>query len=184
MAAAKVALDVLLFGSLFSIPREMQLSHAAFVVSALELMAQPRELPSVMVDGVNIGAQPSPLEQVLAGKTRMALQDPRLTSHLDGEAFSLMAEAWRRVERSGAFAMRMLGRDPLGARTIAAGLDAAAAEGAVRGLRECALASCAAKEVHVSQFKRCSACHQAYFCCREHQQADWPSHKAACRAAH
>ena len=50
-------------------------------------------------------------------------------------------------------------------------------------LQQCALAGCALKEVHASQFKRCGACRTVAYCCREHQVEDWPSHKAACKAA-
>ena len=50
-------------------------------------------------------------------------------------------------------------------------------------LRSCALAGCGAQEAHVSQFGKCSACKTVSYCCREHQQAGWPAHKAACKAA-
>jgi hypothetical protein len=60
---------------------------------------------------------------------------------------------------------------------------AAATAAAKRGLRACALAGCAAREVHASQFKKCAACQGAAYCCKEHQTTDWPSHKAACKAA-
>jgi hypothetical protein len=50
-------------------------------------------------------------------------------------------------------------------------------------LKCCAMAGCGAKEAHVSQFGKCSACKAAVYCCRDHQQADWPAHKAACKAA-
>ena len=57
------------------------------------------------------------------------------------------------------------------------------AEAAAAGqLRNCALASCGAKEAHVSHFSRCAACKGVVYCCREHQVADWPQHKAACKA--
>ncbi len=58
---------------------------------------------------------------------------------------------------------------------------AAAAESGL--LKSCALAGCGAKEAHVSQFGKCSACKAVAYCCRDHQQADWPAHKAACKAA-
>ena len=57
----------------------------------------------------------------------------------------------------------------------------AAAEGG--RLRECALPGCAANEAHVAHFKACSACKASVYCCREHQVAHWPQHKAACKAA-
>ena len=50
-------------------------------------------------------------------------------------------------------------------------------------LRACALSSCGAKEAHPSHFSKCGACKAVAYCCREHQQADWPAHKAACKAA-
>jgi hypothetical protein len=51
------------------------------------------------------------------------------------------------------------------------------------GLRSCGLASCSAREAHPSHFKSCSACRIPAYCCKEHQSEDWPSHKAACKAA-
>jgi hypothetical protein len=182
MHTAKVALEVLLFDPI-SMSREMQLSHAAFIVSAFEVMAHPQALPSVVVNGICKGVLPSVPERILAQIVPIRLLDKHSVSSLDREALSLMVAAWRRVERSGAIAMRMLGVEHDPSSSIAAGFDAAAAEAAVRGLRECALAGCASKEVHVSQFKRCAACQQAFYRCREHQLADWPAHKAACKAA-
>jgi hypothetical protein len=166
-----------------SMPRDEQLSHAAFIASALDLMALPRELPSMVADNGTPGVLVCPSEQHLAQTFRFACEKPEFNVDVDGEAFALMADAWRRVERSGAIARRMLKLDTDPATSVTACLDAAAAEAAVRGLRGCALADCAAKEVHVSQFKRCSACQQAFYCCREHQLEDWPAHKVACKAA-
>lgn len=51
------------------------------------------------------------------------------------------------------------------------------------GLRSCALACCGAKEAHPQHFKSCAACRGAAYCCKEHQTADWPAHKPACKAA-
>ena len=180
--AAAVAVNVLGFMKPNSMTRELQLSHAAFVASALELMAQPCELPSSSVGDEKVSIASS-TERYLAQCTCRTLLDTHKTSKLDGDVLSLIADAWGRVERSGAIDIRKL-VDQLGpTRSVNAALAAAAAEGAVRGLRECALAGCASKEVHVSQFKRCGACQQAFYCCREHQLADWPAHKAACKAA-
>jgi len=57
---------------------------------------------------------------------------------------------------------------------------AAAASGQ---LKSCAMAGCGAREAHVSHFGKCSACKAVAYCCKEHQLADWPAHKAACKAA-
>ena len=51
------------------------------------------------------------------------------------------------------------------------------------GLRSCELASCGAREAHPQHYKRCAACKAVVYCSREHQLADWPAHKAACKAA-
>jgi hypothetical protein len=52
------------------------------------------------------------------------------------------------------------------------------------GLRSCALgAACGKREATRQQFKLCSACKTVAYCCREHQAAHWPAHKAACKAA-
>ena len=51
------------------------------------------------------------------------------------------------------------------------------------GLRICELAGCGAREAHPQHYKRCAACKAVVYCCREHHLADWPGHKAACKAA-
>ena len=124
----------------------------------------------------------SKVEQLLAQYAHGMFRLGQIHSNVHGEAASLMADSWRRVERSGVAILRVLvGFDPKN--NVNANLAGAAAEGAVHGLRECALASCASKEVHVSQFKSCGACRTVAYCCREHQVADWPAHKAACKTA-
>jgi hypothetical protein len=59
----------------------------------------------------------------------------------------------------------------------------AAASAAHPGLRSCAQDACREREVHPAQFKRCSACSTVVYCCKACQPADWPRHKAACKAA-
>jgi hypothetical protein len=59
----------------------------------------------------------------------------------------------------------------------------AAARMAACTLRGCSQAACAARETYPAQFKLCGACKAAAYCSKEHQTADWPSHKAACKAA-
>jgi hypothetical protein len=90
-----------------------------------------------------------------------------------------LLDAWQRVLSSGVVEERGLRVQYAQIhREHENSLEALAAE-----LRTCALAGCAAREVHVSQFKNCGACMTNAYCCREHQVADWPSHKAACKAA-
>jgi hypothetical protein len=166
--AAKASLDVLLFVH----SREVQLSHAAFIASAFDMIALPRrEPPSVDLDDGKKSFLHSKVEQLLAQYAHGMFRLGQIHSNVHGEAASLMADSWRRVERSGVAILRVLvGFDPKN--NVNANLAGAAAEGAVRGLRKCALAGCAAKEVHVSQFKSCGACRTVAYCCREHQVAD------------
>jgi hypothetical protein len=165
-------------------PREMQLSHAVFIATAFVVMAHPQKLPRFVVPG-DEGVFLSTSERLLVHLARLTLVEGRIVSnHLDLQAMSLLVEAWRRVELSGAVAMRRLDEAEIDlAASCDACLSAAAADVAARGLRECALAGCGAREVHVAQFKRCSACRTVFYCCREHQVADWPAHKTACKAA-
>jgi CelD/BcsL family acetyltransferase involved in cellulose biosynthesis len=96
-----------------------------------------------------------------------------------------MDAAWQRLQRSGVIQERdilSIGTESL--KEVTAKVESVAAAKAVaRGLRSCALAACAAREVHASQFKACGACKTVVYCSREHQLADWPAHKAACKAA-
>ena len=57
---------------------------------------------------------------------------------------------------------------------------AAAAE-AKYGLQRCTLPGCAAQEPAARTYKKCGRCGQAYYCCVEHQQADWKRHAPARR---
>ena len=182
MVAANVAHKVLFLLGPFGMSREVQLWHAAFVASALDSMADPCELPSIVVDNEKCMFCSTP-ENLLAQSARQSLLNALLCAKLDVDAVSLLSDAWRRVERSGAIAMRELQDECDPGESIRASYDAAAAEAAARGLRKCALPGCAAKEVHVSHFKRCGACRTVAYCCREHQATDWPAHKAACKAA-
>jgi len=67
--------------------------------------------------------------------------------------------------------------------SIAERAAARAAASAPELLRSCALASCGAKEAHVSHFSRCAACKTVVYCSKTCQTADWPDHKKACKAA-
>jgi hypothetical protein len=159
---------------------ETQRWHAAFIASALDLLASQPPEPVVIMGKLAANNEltlASSMHQFIDGC--MSLVDDRA-------AATLLINAWRRVERSGVLERRLAGRasrpiDPT--RSIIAQLAQVDAEAAVRGLHTCALAGCAAKEVHVSQFKKCGACKTVAYCCKEHQVEDWPAHKAACKAA-
>ena len=176
--AASTSLDAMLVHT----KGPQQMLFASFVASALDLLAsQPRQ-PAVVAMGRVVANH----ELTLAKNVRRYFEFGAFTSHLVAAAAELLTDAWRRLERSGVLEQRLLGRDKLPVdpeQSVTAYLAAAEAEGAARGLHTCALAGCAAKEVHVSQFKKCGACRTVAYCCKEHQVADWPAHKAACKAA-
>ena len=182
MLVGEGALNVLLFMSApDAIMPAVQVGYAMVIHSALELMSKQRELPScgdittdfVMYCRPEQGFAQTVFPAVLYGGLKK----------LDKQAANMITAGTWEVFNSDALAMRKL-LDPCDPKdTVAASGDAAAAEAAARGLRTCSLASCGSKEAHVSHFKRCSACQQAFYCCREHQLADWPAHKAACKAA-
>jgi len=141
-----------------------------FLSSALDLIALPRDYSSCLLG-----------EPGLVRVLRMLV--PAVSDTDEPETKQLCA-AWQ----------RMLGSGVLQARGIDKGIDktikhhqrirATADEDLAAGLlQQCALAGCAAREAHVSHFKKCGACRTVCYCSREHQVEDWPSHKAACKAA-
>ena len=100
------------------------------------------------------------------------------------QLFSGLLAAWRRFQQSSTLRSRGTGAQIRYDKAFLADQESArSAAEAGRDLRRCALAACAAHEVRVSQFKACGACMQVAYCCKEHQVADWPAHKAACKAA-
>lgn len=50
-------------------------------------------------------------------------------------------------------------------------------------LRRCCFGGCGAREARAFQFRLCSSCKTVVYCSKDHQTADWPAHKAACKAA-
>ena len=146
--------------------------HAAylFLASAVDLMTRPRNLDS-WVSG----------EPELVRYLRALI--PKVSDMDDPETKKLCA-AWQRLLSSGVLRERGIDKGIDQTHQLNARLRAAAeADLAAGRLQQCGLAGCAACESHVSQFKRCGACRTVSYCCREHQVEDWPSHKAACKAA-
>jgi hypothetical protein len=154
----------------FVLSDEQKNAAYMFLASAVDLMARPRDYNSWLRG-----------EPVLVKQLRLLIP---AVSGTDEPATRKLRAAWQRLLQSGM----------LRAHDIDKGIDtthqanarihaAAAAEVAAGRLQQCALAGCAASESHASQFKRCGACRAVCYCCRDHQLADWPSHKAACKAA-
>ncbi len=140
----------------------------SFVISAVDLMCLPRPIKDVILHG----------EATLLARVREALTKMPL-SRSDREA---LQAAYDRLQASGIEVRRELELSSQETRArFNASLAKAQEDIAARGLQSCA--HCGAREVHVKQFKRCSACKTIAFCSRDCQLANWPQHKAACKAA-
>jgi hypothetical protein len=143
-----------------------------FVRSAIDMAARRRS-PSATADSA---------ESALLGNLRNLVDGGRID--LEHEAGRRLLASWRRWQESGVLQERAI--EQLAAETPAdqaARNAAAAARLAARGLQGCTHAGCTQREVQARQFKMCSRCEVAKYCCREHQVAAWPMHKAACSAA-
>ena len=95
-----------------------------------------------------------------------------------------MLKSWLRLQHSGVLQQR--GADYAlrsSLRMMNDRKSAITAAAAAPGLRSCALESCGEREQHPAHFKACAACKAVAYCGKEHQLADWPVHKAACKAA-
>jgi hypothetical protein len=158
--------------SAFVLSDEQKDAGFLFLARAAKLMVRPR----VYEKGFWLQNEPETVRQLRELISEVSDMDNPLTKKL--------CAAWQRVLRSGV--LRVRGIDDaidhmlqLDAQTRVAAVD----DFAAGRLQECALAGCAAREAHVSHFNRCSACRTVSYCSKKHQVEDWPSHKAACKAA-
>jgi hypothetical protein len=141
-----------------------------FLASGMDLMMLPRDFHTWLRG-----------EPLIVREVRALIP---AVSDMDNPVTKKLCAAWRRVLRSGILRARGIDRGIDAAHQHHQRICAAAAADLAAGrLQQCALAGCAARESHVSQFKRCGACRAVCYCCREHQVEDWPSHKTACKAA-
>ena len=120
-------------------------------------------------------------EALMVHEARFAVQN-HASVHVSGARLAALAAALGRLEASGVIKER--GVDRAIEKVVQHGERVMAkvrADNEARGLLLCA--HCGAREAHVAQFKRCSACKAVVFCCKDCQLANWPAHKAACKAA-
>ena len=145
-----------------------------FLASALELMALPRPGYETWLSG----------EPDLVRRMRELSSCFKQTAEAGIYAAQQVHNAWLRVLRSGVLHLRNIDEGIAATNQLTTSLRKEAAEVAAAGrLRACALVECAACESHEAQFKRCAACKSVVYCSKEHQVADWPAHKVACKAA-
>ena len=152
---------------------KMQL--AAIAVTALDLMALPRPRWTPFQQ-----EPPLPSERALYNAMTVVIAQ---ADSMAAEARQLLPAAWARLHASGV--PRTLGLERKAMNISGAWDEDDEEEDVAAGaaLRPCALEGCGACEVHPAQYKHCAACKQPVYCCKEHQVAQWPVHKAACRAA-
>ena len=146
------------------------------VVLALEMMQLPRSSWGRMA----LGAETCIVDRLFS---HCAIMEQR---GLPKSLVLLILTAWARLRNSGVLESRGILNAVSSSRTTASlRAHTAAVQAAMEApnLRTCALAACGAKEAHPAHYKRCAACGGVVYCSREHQVADWPAHKAACKAA-
>jgi hypothetical protein len=146
----------------------------AFVLSALELVQQPRVLDTQCFSG----------EVCLIDNCRLLMSESAIFDALPRAWAQQLRDALQRMERSGVMQQRRMEQGMASNRQQTADACAAAAtSAAARGLRRCALPSCGAREVHVPHYKLCAACQTVVYCSKAHQAEHWAAHKAACKVA-
>jgi hypothetical protein len=170
LVAAPVALRVALVPALGA--PELAQRLVAFVVSALDLMAQPR---SHNKHALHTEVD---LFRTLQHSRYIKASEPFPVLH------AMLGDAWIRLQSSGVLRERCIDvvADAIAVQS-AARIAANGARITSAVLRGCALEACAAREVHPAQFKKCGACQAVVYCCKAHQEQHWPAHKAACKAA-
>ena len=178
--AAVEALEQRMLGLVSVVPHPEALT---LVVRALDLLIKPRPLEDTLLMPEMIFVR-----SMLSFQKHDTILQYQAASHPARAAqVQQLSDAWARVQASGVLQRRDLhiaGKDMTSEREENRHhREAADARQEKRGLRSCGLASCGAKEAHVSHFKGCGACKTVFYCCREHQLEDWPAHKAACKAA-
>jgi hypothetical protein len=146
-------------------------AHVAFVCRAVDALVQPHGEESLAMS-----------EAEFVQRLQYTMSE---LLELPARARQPLANASARVEaaRRGALRARGLDESMRHFKDENARLYACASA-AREQLRCCSLAACGKREEHAAQWKLCSACKAACYCCKEHQAADWKAgHKAACAAA-
>ena len=178
MTAAAFAAKTL--GALFVFEAELSQAHlrtfAGLAVRAAHLMQQPRRRG---FDGA-MGC-----EALFLDALRTCVEDCG-ENGLEPPLVQLLTGTLQQLERSGVAQARPI--DQLITSAAHAALQSKRAVATLKSLlasdlRCCALASCGVKEAHSGHYKSCAACRTVVYCSQEHHVADWPAHKAACKAA-
>jgi hypothetical protein len=165
-------IDMAICGML-SVPEKQLRDCVVLMADAAELFMQPR-----ICEHHTLGRECDFVD----GMRKLVMLPEDILPH--GAAGARLLDSWHRLEHSGVLQKRC--SDLViqhNNHAVDAVLTAAAEASAAPGLRHCALTTCGAREQHPSHFKSCAACRGVTYCCKGHQTKDWPSHKAACKAA-
>jgi hypothetical protein len=181
LRAAQLTLGRLLSDDLPPLPAAEAAGARALVLRALALI---RDVSHPFRETLGVEAR---LAQLLGQVCAPGWASRNRGSGADAAFYDQLVQSWNWAETQAALlAHRALvqddGEDML-ARDLREAAERRAADTQARGLRRCALPSCAAKEVSVRQFKVCGACKLVAYCCADHAKAHWRSgHKQACNA--
>jgi hypothetical protein len=164
-------------GQLALTPEQLRVAFTFVALVADEMGQQP---PSQS----ELGHLALPREGTFLRSSRTLLNNANFWRQHDEPGFSRVTASMERLERTLGRQRRFIDEGLQAAiRCAENGKIADAAAAAAPGLRLCGLARCGAREEHPSHFKSCAACRIPVYCCKECQSEDWPSHKAACKAA-
>ena len=150
-------------------------SFAQHVVNATDLMQQPRCVSAIALSS-----------EIFFAKAFLFFLSfiEQHGSKLDNRLLLLLKGAWQRLEQSGVLETRSILDEARRGSSYTDGAKVSInAALTAPGLRSCVLERCGTREAHPQHFKQCAACRTVVYCCKEHQLEDWPTHKAACKAA-
>ena len=148
-------------------------SFGRHIVRAAYLMTQPRRCNHI----------PLTCEKLFSTALRQCVGLGERTGFIP-PFVQLLAGAWQQLERSGVLQARAICTAVI-PKPSNSGIKAKITQNVMASdlVHSCAFAGCGAKELYLGHFKRCLACKTVVYCSQEHHMADWPAHKAACKAA-
>jgi len=177
MFAACITLNVLEFATHVAVFSASELSSR--LESTCDLVDEAVALAGPQRVNDTLSAYEESLKDHLRAGVELWRQQRSTAAHAER-----LAEALKQLSIHGAFNADEHAHYLHWLQDIRAKIEAAQSAASAPELRRnCALASCGAKEAHVSHFSKCGACKMVVYCSKTCQLADWPAHKKACKAA-
>jgi hypothetical protein len=158
-------------------------AHAAAVLRVLAFIAAERTAAASPMRGLGVMDQEADISAKMDMFFQVAAANDKagkpLARHLPAGLLAQLQAVWQRVQAAlGGEHARVAGE--LGRAGVAA--MAARREATHAGWQPRPCAACGAPEAEPRQWKVCSRCSVAAYCCKEHQAAHWKAgHRKACR---